>query len=85
MMDDINFIILSRLKYASIPFEVRNKLLDNSKERKVEKEKPRKVNPAVPIAADEPCPCGSGKNTANVTVVTFAAITESNGVVKTSD
>ena len=61
MMDDINFIILSRLKYASIPFEVRNKLLDNSKERKVEKEKPRKVNPAVPIAADEPCPCGSGK------------------------
>lgn len=25
------------------------------------------------------------KNTANVTVVTFAAITESNGVVKTSD
>lgn len=61
MMDDINFIILSRLKYASIPFEVRNELLYNSKERKVEKEKPRKVNPAVPIAADEPCPCGSGK------------------------
>lgn len=61
MMDDINYIILCRLKYASIPFEVRNKLLDNSKERKVEKEKPRKVNPAVPIAADEPCPCGSGK------------------------
>lgn len=61
MMDDINFIILSRLKYASIPFEVRNELLYNSKERKVEKEKSRKVNPAVPIAADEPCPCGSGK------------------------
>ena len=61
MMNDINYIILCRLKYASIPFEVRNKLLDNSKERKVEKEKPRKVNPAVPIAADEPCPCGSGK------------------------
>lgn len=61
MMDDINFIILSRLKYASIPFEVRNELLDNSKERKVEKEEPRKVNPAVTIEADEPCPCGSGK------------------------
>lgn len=61
MTDDINHIILSRLKYTSIPFEVRNELLDNSKERNVEKEKPRKANPAVPIAADEPCPCGSGK------------------------
>ena len=59
MMDDINFIILSRLKYASIPFEVRNNLLGISREIKVKK--PRKVNPVVTIALDDPCPCGSGK------------------------
>lgn len=59
MMDDINYVILSRLKYATIPFEIRNNLLGNSKEIKVKK--PRNVNSAVAIAADDPCPCGSGK------------------------
>lgn len=59
MMDDINYVILSRLKYATIPFEIRNNLLGNSKEIKVKK--PRNVNSAVAIASDEPCPCGSGK------------------------
>ena len=59
MMDDINYVILSRLKYATIPFEIRNNLLGDSKEIKVKK--PRNVNPAVTIALDDPCPCGSGK------------------------
>lgn len=81
MMDDINFIILSRLKYASILFDVIKGPSDNPGG----KGNPHKVNSAVTIAPDEPCPCGSGKNTANVTVVKFAAITELNGVVKTPD
>lgn len=59
MMDDINYVILSRLKSATIPFEIRNNLLGNSKEIKVKK--PRNVNLAVTIALDDPCPCGSGK------------------------
>lgn len=57
MMDDINFIILSRLKYASILFDVIKGPLDNPGG----KGKPHKVNSAVTIAPDEPCPCGSGK------------------------
>lgn len=57
MMDDINFIILSRLKYASILFDVIKGPSDNPGG----KGKPHKVNSAVTIAPDEPCPCGSGK------------------------
>lgn len=57
MMDDINFIILSRLKYASILFNVIKGPSDNPGG----KGKPHKVNSAVTIAPDEPCPCGSGK------------------------
>lgn len=57
MMDDINFIILSRLKYASILFDVIKGPSDNPGG----KGKPNKVNSAVTIAPDEPCPCGSGK------------------------
>lgn len=57
MMDDVNFIILSRLKYASILFDVIKGPSDNPGG----KGKPHKVNSAVTIAPDEPCPCGSGK------------------------
>ena len=57
MMDDINFIILSRLKYASILFDV----IKGPSDYSGGKEKPHKVNSAVTIAPDEPCPCGSGK------------------------
>lgn len=57
MMDDINFIILSRLKYASILFDVIKGPSDNPGG----KGNPHKVNSAVTIAPDEPCPCGSGK------------------------
>lgn len=61
MMDDINYIILNRLKYATIPFEVRNNICEESKQAKVEKEKPHKICHTTTIASDEPCPCGSGK------------------------
>ena len=61
MMDDINYIILNRLKYASIPFEVRNNICEESKQTKGEKEKPHKICRTTTIASDEPCPCGSGK------------------------
>lgn len=61
MMDDINYIILNRLKYATIPFEVRNNICEESKQTKVEKERPHKICRTTTIATDELCPCGSGK------------------------
>lgn len=57
MMDDVNYIILSRLKYATIPFEIRN----GPKGTETGIKKPLKANSVITIASDGPCPCGSGK------------------------
>lgn len=57
MMDDVNYIILSRLKYATIPFEIRN----GPKGTETGRKKPLKANSVITIASDDPCPCGSGK------------------------
>lgn len=57
MLDDINSIILRRLQYSSILFEIRTKV--------VEKEQPQtdkvKETPPNTIKSDDYCPCGSGK------------------------
>lgn len=62
MTKDIHRIILRRLQYASIPFDVRNESNTNEEEdEKTDSVSSQKVYRPVNIAAGELCPCGSGK------------------------
>lgn len=62
MTKDIHRIILRRLQYASIPFDIRNESNTNEEEdEKTDRVSSQKVYRPVNIAAGELCPCGSGK------------------------
>ena len=62
MTKDIHRIILRRLQYASIPFDIRNESNTNEEEdEKTDSVSSQKVYRPVNIAAGELCPCGSGK------------------------
>lgn len=60
MMEEINAIILSRLLYSSIPFEVRNEFI---KQEQILKDKPNRIKRTSSsiVNANDSCPCGSGK------------------------
>lgn len=59
MQKEINAVILSRLISSSIPFEFRNKVIEN--EKTSDDKKLLSPKPIVVIDANAPCPCGSGK------------------------
>lgn len=61
MEKDINSVILSRLQYATIPFDVRNDVTKEEEEEKTRLPHPPEVRLSTGIAADAPCPCGSQK------------------------
>lgn len=64
MMNEIHSIILSRLQYATIPFEVRTDVLQQEKQ-KVEdenlKDKTNTERSSYIVNSSDKCPCGSGK------------------------
>lgn len=64
MMNDINSVILKRLLHAAIPFETRNESSSHEEEEnedRIKKAPPKNTKRFSIIAADAPCPCGSGK------------------------
>lgn len=58
MMDSINSIILSRLLFSSIPFEIRNEFLE---QKQIAPKRPNLQKQRQMVKGDNSCPCGSGK------------------------
>lgn len=61
MMNEINSVILSRLQYSTIPFNVRDELTLQEKRNSKESVYHR-LRSSSYIEPNDPCPCGSGKN-----------------------
>ena len=60
MMNEINSIILSRLQYSTIPFDIRNELMQQEKLNSDEPVYHRMCRSSL-VESNGPCPCGSGK------------------------
>ena len=64
MMNEIHSIILSRLQYATIPFEVRTDMVQQEKQKvedEILKDKANIDRSSFNVNLSDKCPCGSGK------------------------
>ena len=61
MMKEIHSIILSRLQYSTIPFDIRNEIIEQ-KQSDYNKPINRRLHRLSTIKPNDSCPCGSGKN-----------------------
>lgn len=64
MMNEIHSIILSRLQYATIPFEVRTDVIQQEKQKvedEILKDKANIDRSSFNVNSSDKCPCGSGK------------------------
>ena len=64
MMNEIHYIILSRLQYATIPFEVRTDVVQQEKQKvedEILKDKANIDRSSFNVNSSDKCPCGSGK------------------------
>ena len=64
MMNEIHSIILSRLQYATIPFEVRTDVVQQEKQKvedEILKDKANIDRSSFNVNSSDKCPCGSGK------------------------
>lgn len=61
MMTDINSVVLNRLQYSSIPFDVRDSSETENYAGREDRSMPASDVPVIKIEPTDFCPCGSGK------------------------